>query len=109
MSRNRKLLSQLIKTWAQDHNHAYQIASVDSTDEGISKTGSYLSWVVKEGHSNLNLITLLDALELFMINKRIANDPDGMTCSKCGTFYDFAEPNQDDEETLICFTCRSHG
>jgi hypothetical protein len=36
-----------------------------------------------------------------------ADNSDGCTCKKCETFYEFAEPNQDDG-TLVCWACR-HG
>lgn len=34
------------------------------------------------------------------------DDRDGCDCVKCKEFYPFAEPNQDDG-TLICFSCRN--
>jgi hypothetical protein len=35
------------------------------------------------------------------------NNRDGVFCVKCGRFYDYAEPNQEDG-TMICFSCRSN-
>lgn len=37
---------------------------------------------------------------------KIKDDRDGCDCVKCKSFYPFAEPNQEDG-TLICFSCRS--
>lgn len=36
-----------------------------------------------------------------------SDNSDGCTCKKCKTFYEYAEPNQEDG-TLICWACR-HG
>lgn len=36
---------------------------------------------------------------------RISSILDGMSCSKCGDFFQMAEPNQEDG-TLICYACR---
>jgi hypothetical protein len=36
---------------------------------------------------------------------RVNDMLDGTCCCKCGEFYHMAEPNQDDD-TLICYTCR---
>lgn len=38
---------------------------------------------------------------------KIKDDRDGCDCTKCKTFFEFAEPNQEDG-TLICWACR-HG
>lgn len=32
---------------------------------------------------------------------------DGCNCKKCKTYYEFAEPNQEDG-TLICWACRNN-
>lgn len=34
-----------------------------------------------------------------------SGNSDGCACKKCKTFYEYAEPNQDDG-TLICWACR---
>lgn len=107
MTKDRKLLAQLIKNWAQDHDHSYQIADPDQTDEGITNTAQFLSWIIKEGNGNLDLLTLLDRLELFIENRRKRNFPDGMYCKQCNSFYDFADSNQSDG-SLICYSCREN-
>lgn len=107
MTRDRKLLAQLLKNWAQDHDHNYQIADADLTDKGIEKTGQFLSWIVKEGYQNLDLLGLLDRLELFLESKKKRSIPDGMFCKNCKNFIDFAESNQPDG-SLICYSCREN-
>lgn len=32
---------------------------------------------------------------------------DGCDCSSCKNFFEFAEPNQKDEESFICYGCRT--
>lgn len=39
---------------------------------------------------------------------RVHDELDGMKCSLCGEFYPYAEPNQEDGETLICYACREN-
>jgi hypothetical protein len=107
MTRDRRLLAQLLKNWAQDHDHNFVIADKDPTDQGVQNTGGYLSWVVQEQKANLDLLGLLDRLELFLENKRRRKFPDGMFCRKCRVFYEFAESNQSDG-TLLCYTCRNN-
>jgi len=97
----RQLIEQLIKSWAQDHTREYVIADPTSSDEGIKKTAGHLTWVIREGYVNLDLLALVDDLDL-MINNR----SEGMNCSKCNSFNNFAEPNQPDG-TLICYSCRT--
>lgn len=106
MSKNRLLLTKVLKAWAQDHDLNYQIADPDPTDNGVDATGAHLSWVIKNSNLNLDLLTLLDRLEFFMQNTSKRNQPDGMFCCKCQSFYDYAEPNQVDG-TLICYSCRN--
>lgn len=36
------------------------------------------------------------------------DDRDGCVCKTCKDFYAFAEPNQEDKKTFICYSCR-HG
>lgn len=105
MTRERQLLEKLIKAWAQDHTGDYTIADPDPTEQGILNTESYLTWVVREKVANLDLLSLVDRLEIYLQNKQKRNIPDGMTCKKCQAFYEFAEPNQDDG-SMICYTCR---
>lgn len=41
-------------------------------------------------------------------NLQIKGYPNGLSCRKCQDHFPWAEPNQDDG-TLICFSCRSMG
>jgi hypothetical protein len=107
MSRNRNLLAQLLKEWAQEHNPGYQIIDPDTTDQGIINTSSYLTWVVKDGDFNIDLLGLLSRLEQFIDTQQNRKSPDGMFCRSCQAFYNFAEPNQDDG-TLLCYSCRQN-
>jgi hypothetical protein len=110
MTRDRRILAQLLKNWAQDHNHGFQINDPDPTDQGLRNTGGYLTWLIQENKSDLgglDLIDLLDRLESFLENKRARKFPDGMFCRKCRIFYEFAESNQSDG-TLLCYTCRQN-
>ena len=107
MSRNRNLLAQLLKEWAQDHNTGYQISDPDTTDQGMINTSSYLTWVIKDGDLNIDLLGLLSRLEKFLDTQGHRKSPDGMFCRLCQSFYDFAEPNQDDG-TLLCYSCRQN-
>lgn len=96
----------MLKNWAQDHDHGYQIADPDPTDQGVENSGQFLSWIIKQGHSNLDLLGLLERLDLFMQSRKKSSQ-DGMKCKHCNDFYSFAEPNQDDG-TLICYSCRQN-
>jgi len=107
VTRDRRLLEQLIKQWAQDHTVDYTVADYTAGDQAMQNTQGYLTWVVREGHANIDLLALADRLELFLENKRKRQSPDGMKCIKCQTFYEFAEPNQLDG-TLLCYSCRSN-
>src|SRR5258706_343146 len=66
----------------------------------------FFSWIIKQTDSNINLISLLDRLELYVLNVKNKKYPDGHFCKKCQLFYPFAETNQPDE-TLICWSCRN--
>ena len=35
------------------------------------------------------------------------SDQDGMICSSCKKFIPYAQPNQPDNKTLICYSCRN--
>ena len=107
MTRDRRLLAQIIKAWAQDHNLNFIIADPDPTDQGLRNTGGFLSWVIQEEKNAIDLVDLLDRLEIFLENKRKRKFPDGMFCRKCRVFYEFAESNQPDG-TLLCYSCRSN-
>ncbi len=41
-------------------------------------------------------------------SSEIKDDRDGCICNKCREFYAYAEPNQEDKKTFICYSCR-HG
>lgn len=108
MHRDRVMLAQLLKSWAQDHDHNYQINDPAEGDQGVENTAVYLSWLLKENNGTMDLVTLLDRLEMFMERMRKGKlYPDGMYCRKCRTFYHFAEPNQSDG-TLLCYSCRNN-
>jgi hypothetical protein len=106
MSKERNVLSQILTSWAQDHDRAFNIASPMTGDEGLDNTGEFFTWLIKNTEANIDMLTLLDRLELYMINVKNKKFPDGYFCSKCKNWYQFAEPNQPDG-TLICFGCRA--
>lgn len=105
MTKNRNVLAQIIKSWAQEHDLNYQINDPAPGDQGVANTAVYLSWVLKENDQVLDLVSLLNKLEELLEHRRTYRGPDGMICSKCKTFYQFAEPNQTDG-SLICYSCR---
>jgi hypothetical protein len=107
MSKERNVLAQILKSWAQEHDTNLQIASPEYGDEGVDKTSGFLSWVIKETDANLDLVNLLDRLEFYFINLKRRSYPDGMFCRKCRSFYKYAEPNQPDG-TLLCYSCRTN-
>ncbi len=107
VTRDRRLLEQIIKQWAQDHTHEYEIADYATTEDAMDKTSSHFLWAVQEGHAGIDLLALADKLELFLENRRKRKQPDGMLCEKCKTFYEFAEPNQDNG-SMICYSCRNN-
>jgi len=106
MSKERAILSQILMSWAQEHNKAYAIASPQPGDDGMEATGTFFSWVVKQTDTNIDLLTLLDRLELYAKNMKIKSYPDGLWCQHCGTFCHMAEPNQDDGG-FLCYVCRT--
>jgi hypothetical protein len=105
MSKDRKLLSQLLNKWAQDHTIGYVIADSEPGDRGVSNTGMYFSWLVRETDCNIDLLNLLDRLDEYVDSIRRRTKLDGMFCCKCGQFYDYAEANQSDG-SMICYACR---
>lgn len=107
VTRERRLLEQLIKQWAQEHTDAYVVADYSPTEEGMEKTQGFFTWVVREGHANIDLLALADRIEIWLENRRKRRTPDGMRCKKCSTFYEFAEPNQQDG-SLLCYSCRNN-
>lgn len=54
--------------------------------------------LINSGSGNLPIIDLDVSLD---------EDRDGLNCTKCKEFYPYAEPNQEDKRTLICFACRN--
>lgn len=107
MSKDRAILAQLLKNWAQDHSHNFIIASDESGDEGVSQTGSFLAGVVQAENIGLDLVGLLDRLELYVDRIRGKVGLDGMFCRKCKSFYKYAEGNQPDG-SLLCYSCRNN-
>jgi hypothetical protein len=103
-TRERRLLEQLIKSWAQDHDSGHVIADYATTEEALKSTQGYFTWVIREGLANIDLQTLADRIEIFLENRRKRKHPDGMFCKNCNNFYQFAESNQSDG-TLICYSC----
>lgn len=106
MTKDKRLLIQLLKIWAQDHDHNYIISDPDPSEKGLAQTSSHLTWLVQKQSSGIDLCGLLDRLELFIENIRNPKFPDGMFCRKCQSFYSFAESNQEDG-SLICYSCRN--
>jgi hypothetical protein len=108
MSRERNVLSQILKSWAQDHDTGFAINAPETGDIGVRKTGEFFTWVIKNSDTNqIDLVTLLDRLELYVSNVKNKKYPDGLFCRKCKTWYQFAEPNQEDG-TLLCYSCRNN-
>lgn len=107
MTKNRKLLIQLLKNWAQDHDHNFIIADGDVTEVSLNRTAGHLTWLVQKNNSGINLADLLDRLELMMNHKNTNPFSDGMFCKKCNNFFQYAESNQDDG-SLICFGCKNN-
>jgi hypothetical protein len=106
-TRERRLLEQLIKSWAQDHTNAFTIADFAQTEEAMHSTEGHLTWVVRESHANLDLMSLADRLEVFLEGRRNRKHLDGMACKKCKSFYEFAESNQEDG-SMVCYSCRNN-
>ncbi len=107
MTRQRQLLEQLIKQWAQDHTADYIIANYSNNPEAMKETQNNLNWVLKEGHCMIDLFSLVERMDLFVEKCKKKPSPDGMNCCKCKNFFQFAEPNQDDG-SLICFSCKAN-
>ena len=105
MGKERNVLSQILKSWAQEHDPAYQIASPEPGDEGVDATSLFLTGLLKHTDANLDMLSLLDRLELYVNNVKNKKLPDGMYCCNCGNWYQYAEPNQPDG-ALICYSCR---
>jgi hypothetical protein len=48
----------------------------------------------------------LEPLEEKEVTQTSSNQ-DGMFCSNCKNFFPYAQPNQPDNKTLICYSCRN--
>ena len=107
MGKERNVLSQILISWAQDHDPNFNIASQSPGDDGVDNTSGLFTWLIKNTEANIDMITLLDRLELYTINVKNRKFPDGYFCCKCKNWYQFAEPNQPDG-TLICYGCRAN-
>lgn len=107
ITKDRRLLEQIVKQWAQDHDHGFEIADYESSEKALTKTAGHFTWLIQEGHSGIDLLSLVDRLELFLESRRNRKHPDGMVCAKCQSFYEFAEPNQEDG-SMICYSCRKN-
>jgi len=107
MGKERNVLAQILKSWAQDHDPNFQIAAPNPGDEGVNNTGVFFTWLIKATDVNIDLTNLLDRLEPYVLNVKNKKYPDGMFCVNCGNYYRYAEPNQPDG-SLICFACRSN-
>ena|ERR1700676_5802334 len=107
MNKERYVLSQILKSWAQEHDYNFQISSPLHGDDGVNATSSFFSWLIKKTDVSINLPTLLDRLELYVLNVKNKKLPDGCFCQGCQNWYQFAEPNQEDG-TLICYSCREN-
>lgn len=107
ISKERNVLAQIIKSWAQEHTTGYQIAAPEHGDEGVDNTSTFFSWLIKQTETEIDLLTLLDRLELYVLNVKHKKFPDGMFCRKCQVFFQYAEPNQPDG-TLLCYSCRNN-
>jgi len=105
VTKDRRLLEQLIKQWAQDHTFDYEVADYTPSQEALESTQGHFTWLIQQGNVHIDLIGLADRIELFLINRRRRRGPDGLICQKCKDFFEFAEPNQEDG-SLICYSCR---
>lgn len=107
MAKERNVLSQILKSWAQEHDINFVIASPALGDEGVDTTGGHLTWIIKNTNANIDLISLLNRLEMYVNNVVGKKFPDGMFCRKCQVWYQYAEPNQEDG-SLLCYSCRNN-
>lgn len=105
--KDRHVLSQLVKSWAQDHNHSFTIASPDSGDEGVNATSGFFTWLIQEKHATIDLLDLVERLELYLDHVRSKKYVDGMFCRNCRSYFPYAEPNQKDG-TMLCYSCRNN-
>jgi hypothetical protein len=107
ITRDRRLLEQLIKQWAQEQNTDWVVADYNNTEDALVNTQNAFNWVIRETTTTVDLVSLVDKIEVWMESRRKRSLSDGMFCQKCGLFYQFAEPNQDDG-SLVCYACRSN-
>ena len=103
-SSDKEAIANIIKDWAQSHDLNLKIAANESGAKGIEITSIFFNWLIKQTEVSIDLNSLLEA-----IHKHISSNQkktyDGMFCSNCGSWYQFAEPNQPDG-ALICYSCR---
>ena len=108
MPSDREQLAQIIKYWAQNHDLGYTISPAGETgDESVNKTSGHLSWLIRETDNNIDLLTLLEHLDLFV--KRIRNEKKqavGCYCANCGDFLPFMELNEN--EAIMCYSCKNN-
>lgn len=107
VTRERRLLEQLIKQWAQDHTKDYEVADYSAGERAMDNTSGFFTWLIQEGKTTIDLAALADRIESWLELRRKRRHPDGMVCQKCKTFYEFAEPNQTDG-SMICYSCRNN-
>jgi formylmethanofuran dehydrogenase subunit E len=104
MSKDRLLLAELIRSWAQSHSKTYTVGATEEDDD-LRLASSNFSWIIREMELNIDLVSLLNMLEVYVEDIRQRRKLDGMFCCKCQQFYDFAEANQEDG-SMICYSCR---
>ena len=54
MTRERRLLEQLVKSWAQEHNRNFVIADYDNSEQALVNTQGFFTWVVRESEVNID-------------------------------------------------------
>ena len=106
-TRERRLLEQLLKQWAQDHTIDYTIADFNNDDHSLKSTQEHFTWLIGQGQTNIDLFALADKIEHWLETKRKRKYPDGLKCKACHQFFEFAESNQEDG-SLICYGCRQN-
>lgn len=106
VSKDRKLLAEIIKSWAQDHTKSYTVMDYTPGDQGVANTSYHFSWVIRTEDATVDLLDLLNRVSTYVENIRSHKGIDGMFCCKCNQFYDFAESNQEDG-SMICYSCRN--
>ncbi len=106
MSKDRQLLEQLIKNWAQSHTSEWTIKDLAPGDDGVRKSGEFFTWLILNGYATIDLLSLVDHLELFVAGMRKRDISSGLFCGECGVFSRFAEPNKEDGG-FVCWSCKN--